>query len=570
MLRKAAAWSKPTLGEAWREAVAEAGAGSHGPRPLTQYRNDPVGFVVDVLGVKLESIRWASLSHYANHRWDGTVDPLARALEALSRYEWVGVSSGTGTGKTFLMAAAFLWFIAVHDGGIAVTVATKEDQMVKGVWREIGRLFPAFQRHFRTAELTYLRLRMRPGSDAWGGWGITAKPSADATSNTSVQGLHAEYLLILVDEMPGVDQSIITALENTATDPGNVIAGFGNPDNDTDPLAKFSRKTGVDAIRISGLDHPNVVTGRTLVPGAVSRESIAKRATDYGEDSPMFRSRVRGIAPKQAADALIHRVWVDAAIERGRQWVASKALAGYPVAFGVDPSNSDGGDEAAVAKFLGPLCAVVRSAPCPNANDLGAAVLLEAQAEGAAPDCIGVDSIGVGAGTVNEMRRMLGGQASPVPLNSGAKASIRAAKAGEQDGWQADVNLFANLRAQMYWQLREDARQGRIGLPDDPQLIEELIMPVYEVRNGKVLIEPKDDIKRRLGRSPNKADAVVYANWVRPRTKPAPVVPNAKDRHLGLTTDAQTGKKRPVSVKDLAQRPRFGDADGRWWSEWGK
>lgn len=567
-LRKAP-WSRPTLGEAWRDALEETGSGD-GIRALTEYRSDPVGFVVDVLGVDLRSLRWSENPAYTRHQWDGTRDPLARALEDLSRYEWVAVSSGTGTGKTFLMAAAFLWFIACHEHGIAVTVATKEDQMVKGVWREIGRMFPAFKRRFPTAEMTHLRVRIRPGSDAWAGWGITAKPSADATSNTSVQGLHAEYLLILVDEMPGVDPSIITALENTATDPGNVIAGFGNPDNDTDPLAQFSRKSGVDAIRISGLDHPNVVTGDTVVPGAVSRQSIEKRIADYGLDHPLFRSRVRGIAPAQAADALIHRAWVEAAIERGRQWAQSKALLGYPPAYGVDPSNSDGGDEAAVAKFVGPLCASVRSAPCPDANVLGRNVLVEAQLDGTSPEHIGIDAIGVGAGTVNEMRRILNGQSSPVPLNSGAAPKIRAAKAGEEDGWQADVNLFQNLRAQMYWQFREDVRLGRIGLPNVPALVEELIMPTYSVRNGKVLIEPKDDIKRRLGRSPNSADAVVYANWVRPRTKPKMPLPDAKDRHLGVTTDSTSGKKRPVTVKDLAQRPTFEQQTDRWWGDWGR
>jgi hypothetical protein len=450
-------------------------------------------------------------------------------------------------------------------------VATKEDQMVKGAWREVDRLWAPFQAAFPLAQKSYLRIRMDPErGDAWGAWGITAKPSAGAESNTSVQGLHAENLLILVDEMPGVDQSIITALENTATDPGNVIAGFGNPDHDTDPLAKFGRKAGVLPLRISGLDHPNVVTGRTIVPGAVSRQSIEKRAEDMGVDSAMYKSRVRGIAPEQATDALIHRAWCEQATARWQAWKEAKAVDGYPKAWGVDPSNSDGGDEAAIARFTGPLCEGVVAAPCPNANDLGAMVLLEVQGHNADPKSIGVDSIGVGAGTVNEIRRLLGGVASCTPLNSGAAAVTRAAKAGDGEGWESDANQFLNLRAQMYWQAREDLRRGRLALPNDPQLIEELITPTYEVRNGKVVVEPKADVKRRLGRSPNKADALVYGNWVRPRTRPTPVIEDAKNKHLGWKNDPTTGKKRPVSVRDLAQRPKFGAADGRWWAGWGK
>lgn len=567
---KPAPWAAMSLADAWHEAIAETDPASQdrGPEPLTQYQADPVGFCVEVLGVRPETLTW-SANGYDGHRWDGSRDPLRQALECLSRYEWVAVSSGTGTGKTFVMAAALLWWIGTRREGIAVTVATKEDQMVKGVWREVGRLFPAFQRRFPSAELTHLRIRMHPDlADAWAAWGITAKPSATGESNTSVQGLHAAQLLILVDEMPGVDPSIITALEQTATDPGNVIAGFGNPDYDTDPLAKFGRQSGVTPIRISGLDHPNVVTGQTVVPGAVSRQSVAKRRADHGEDSRLFKSRVRGIAPEQAADALIHRQWVEAAVARGRQWAADKSRAKHPWAVGADPANSDAGDEAATAWFQGAHCVEIESAPCPDANSYGVQVWLKAQTRGIADgQLLGVDGIGVGAGTVNRLREM---GVAVAALNSGGKPSSRVTKGEDGKGVAYDANQFLNLRAQMYWQAREDLQYGRVGVPDDPQLIEELVTPTYEVRNGKVVIEPKDDVKRRLGRSPNKADAFVYGNWVRPRTVPATPLPaDAEARDWGLRKDPYTGRVEPTRLTDVLRPPPAHDPE-RFWKDWGR
>jgi phage terminase large subunit len=573
---KPAPWAGQSLADVWREEVALAAtADSATIQPLTRYATDPVGFLVDKLGITRESLVWSANSEYATHDWDGAKDPLVQAMEAVARCEWVAISSGTGTGKTFLMAALILWHCACFRDSIAVTVATKEDQLEKGVWREVARLWPAFSKLFPQAELTHLRLRMDPPrGDAWGAWGVTSKVGASEQSATGVQGLHAPRLLILCDEMPGIPMPIITALVNTATDPGNVIAGFGNPDNETDPLAKFGRMKRVRAIRVSALDHPNVVTGRSIVPGAVSRGSIQMRADEYGVESPLYGSRVQGIAPAQAQDALIHRVWCEAAVTRAALWAQHKTLEGYPIAYGVDPSNSDGGDEAAVVRMLGPSVTMIRSKPCPDANALGLEVFLLAQAEGVVPEAVGVDSIGVGAGTVNESRRLYEGRARFTPLNGGASAVVRAQKGKDGEGWTADANVFLNLRAQMYWQLREDLRKGLVGLPDDPALIEELIMPTYEVRSGKIVVEPKADIKARLGRSPNRADAVVYANWVRPRTKaPEGLPPDAANKHLGLTRDATTGKPRVKRLDDMVKHPGRPSAvpeSGRWWEHWGR
>jgi len=81
---------------------------------------------------------------------------------------------------------------------------------------------------------------------------------------------------------------------------------------------------------------------------------------------------------------------------------------------------------------------------------------------------------------------------------------------------------FVSLRAQMYYQLRLDLvnKQIRINLGDNPRLkkklIEQLIIVKYTVTDKHIKIEPKEEIKKRMGgESPNIADAFVYWNWVR-------------------------------------------------------
>jgi hypothetical protein len=574
---KPAPWSVPSLAGAFAEALEEsdpARSDAKRTKPMVQYQRDPIGFLTDVLGIDPLTLEWSASPEYLAHEWDGTVDPLIAALHAVAEGKWVAVASGTGTGKTFLMAALAYWHLASFEDSVTVTIATKEDQMEKGVWREMGRMWPSFHAHFPDAELTHLRIRMDSArGDAWAAWAVTAKVGANEQSATGVQGLHAKRLLALVDEMPGVPPPIVTALVNTATDDGNIIAGFGNPDYQHDPLGTFAKLSRVTAIRISALDHPNVVTGRSLVPGAVSRGSIAMRRQQLGEDSPLYQSRVRGIAPDQASNALIHREWIDQAVVRHGKWPMSDGFDRWPVAYGVDPSNSDGGDKAARARMQGPVLTNIEAFPCPDANVLGAQTYAMARREGVQARYIGVDAIGVGAGTVNEIRRLAAPQGEfCAALNAGASPVSRSAKGADGSGTFYDANLFLNLRAQMHWQLREDLRQGLVALPYDPELIEELVAPTYEVRSGKVVIEPKADVKLRIGRSPNKADAFVMANWVRPRTVPLPVPPaDMEHRHLGWKLDA-FGKRVPKTTGDVVREqqgvPR--ETDDKWWKDWGR
>jgi hypothetical protein len=80
-----------------------------------------------------------------------------------------------------------------------------------------------------------------------------------------------------------------------------------------------------------------------------------------------------------------------------------------------------------------------------------------------------------------------------------------------------DVELFNNLRSQMWWQLRDDLQHGRVALVEDDELFNDLTSVTWKTQGGKIVVESKEDQKKRLGRSPNKGDAAVYWNWVRAR-----------------------------------------------------
>jgi hypothetical protein len=111
---------------------------------------------------------------------------------------------------------------------------------------------------------------------------------------------------------------------------------------------------------------------------------------------------------------------------------------------------------------------------------------------GMRPTEILVDVIGLGAGVVDRLREL------NLPVRG-----INVAELPALDG-----HRFSRLRDELWWKAREWFEQRDCTIPNDEALVDELCGPLYTVTSaGKIQIEPKAHMKRRLGRSPDKADA---------------------------------------------------------------
>lgn len=291
------------LPEERQELDAHLVALADAPRPDIAYQHDPVGWMRDRLGIPERMVKWSLHPEYAGHRWDGTPDPLARMCEAIAAGQDCGVESATGTGKTFLAAAIVLWFVACFEDALVVTTAPKEGQLTTQLWKEIGRAWGKFSAAYPWASKVTLRIRMKEGSgeqETWAILGYACAVGSVEDSATKAQGFHAAHMLIVTEETPGIDPAVMTAFKNTCTGDHNVRLALGNPDHPRDSLHRFCQEKDVVAIRVSAYDHPNVVCGREVIPGAVGRKSVASKLEDYkGETHPMFKSRVRGICPEE-------------------------------------------------------------------------------------------------------------------------------------------------------------------------------------------------------------------------------------------------------------------------------
>lgn len=124
-------------------------------------------------------------------------------------------------------------------------------------------------------------------------------------------------------------------------------------------------------------------------------------------------------------------------------------------------------------------------------------------------DRVNVDVVGLGAGVVDSCRRA---GFNVQEVQSGGKAIQRGIDQTDGAG-DSSVYRFHNLRSQLWWEYREAVRLGNTCFDvEDHRLVEDLTAPRYSVSGEKVIkVESKDEIRKRIGRSTDAGDAVVYA-----------------------------------------------------------
>ncbi len=272
-----------------------------------------------------------------------------------------------------------------------------------------------------------------------------------------------------------------------------------------DPDGKDLEVDGKDDIREFG-GTAYLPKSRTFIPASLSDNPFL---IDTGYQSTLdalpepMRSAIRDgnfMAAREDAEwQVIPTNWVLQANERWKKGKGDSAM----TALGLDIARG-GRDETVLAPRYGLWFDHLICVPGSQTPDGPSVVGLVVQhvRDGAS---INLDAIGVGSSVQDHIKAT---GLEHVPINSASKSTRNT----------MDGNFsFLNKRSEMWWALREalDPDYGiEISLPPDPALQADLTTPHYEVRPGeipKIYVESKKDIKKRLGRSPDKGDAVVYA-----------------------------------------------------------
>jgi hypothetical protein len=202
---------------------------------------------------------------------------------------------------------------------------------------------------------------------------------------------------------------------------------------------------------------------------------------------------------------VIPTAWVRAAQERWRK--RSKPTTPMTT-LGVDVARG-GKDETTLAPRYGNYIAelIVRpGADTPDGDSIAVLVLPVI----APTTQVQIDVISVGSSPYDALKKLIGARAVPMNASEGSDAMDAPKVLG-----------FVNQRAEWWWRTREslDPRSGQdVALPPDPQLFSDLCAPRWKLAARGIQIESKDEIKKRIHRSPDRGDAVVMA--IAPKTIP--------------------------------------------------
>ena len=224
-------------------------------------------------------------------------------------------------------------------------------------------------------------------------------------------------------------------------------------------------------------------------PRLITPQWVSDRYKAWGESSAPYQVRVMGNFPQQGEDTLIPLLWIELAMER---WEDTPE--GQPVQLGVDVA-AFGSDKTVIAVRKGQKVTALNVYSQKNTRETAGLVRHHAQENETRK--VAVDEIGIGRGVVDSLEE---DGFNDVGVNVAERAS--------------DPERYHNLRAELWYTFREllDPDKDPIALPPDDELLSELASVKYKVdARGAIQIESKEDMKKRLGHSPDRADAVVLA-----------------------------------------------------------
>ncbi len=436
-------------------------------------QSDPVWWSLNVLGVNL----WPKQSEI---------------IEAVRDHKRVSVRSSDGVGKSFTASVVALWYLYNFPPATVITTAPTFRQVESILWREIagrvsGSLYPL------GGKLTSTGLEL---SDKWFALGL----STDQPER--FQGFHNEHVLVIVDEASGVSEEVFQAVENPLAAGDTKELLIGNPTQVNGAFYRSFQSPNYKCFHISSFDSPNFTTlGITEqdyltgewkakatslpFPALVSPSWVNEQLQEYGLGSYNYQVHVKGDFPEAGVNNLFKLSEVEAAMRRVVVPEGEKVAS-------VDVARM-GDDETVYLVRQGNKVLKVESWSHQDTQYTAGRVARYLRED--KPSVTRVDVIGVGGGVADALK------------TEGFK--VQMVNVGEP---ALDKEKYLNRRAELYWLLSRKFFEGTISLPENRKLSGQLCDIQYTYnQKGQLIIESKEDAKKRGSRSPDIADALMMA-----------------------------------------------------------
>ncbi|OPZ49341.1 MAG: hypothetical protein BWY95_00134 [Bacteroidetes bacterium ADurb.BinA104] len=443
-------------------------------------------------------------------------------LYAVQTQSRVAVASGTARGKDYVAAVAALCFMYLTPrfNDKNELIANTKVALTAPTGRQVANImYPEIVRLYNKAGCFPGRLVAFDIRTEYDEWFLTGF-KADEHRHEAWSGFHAVNTMFVVTEASGIDDGTFSAIEGNLQANSKLLIVF-NPNRMIGYAAKAMFSPRFKSFRLDDLNAPNVLQKRQVYAGQVDYEWVKDkveawctpiRQEDFSEEkgdfkwegglyrpNDTFRVKVRGMFPEVSEDALIPYLWIEMANKR---WEAQKNenRTGYRK-IGVDIAGMGRDSTVFVHRFDDFVTQIDMFQSGGEADHMKSAGRLMQYSKGKVEYLI--DTIGEGAGVYSRL------------IELGMLTKAFSCKASHSAKGLTDLTgeySFANMRAYMFWALRDWLNpqfNSKACLPPNQLLTQELIEIQYQVQsNGSIIIEAKEKIKERLGRSPDISDAL--------------------------------------------------------------
>lgn len=419
---------------------------------------------------------------------------------ALAAERRVSVVGPHGIGKTGTDANIILWFAYTRErAGIdwkVITTAGAWRQLQRYLWPEIHKWSRSLKNPPRRDELLNMELKLH--------YGQAFAVASDDPAN--IEGAHADEILYVIDEAKAVIPDTWDAIEGAMSAGNAYCLANSTPGKAEGRLFDIhSKKPGFEDWKTI-----HVKLEDAIEAGRIRPEWAEQRARQWGKTSPVYLNRVLGEFSTTDSDGVIPLDWLEAANDRWNDLQADGRLEASPLtAVAADVATEEGIDKTIIVNRHGDVLTVIDTLPHVDTMKTARKVKIildtkQSSSKSAKMKPIAViDAIGVGTGVVDTLRE----QGIKVDAFMGSNKALFKDKTGEL--------TFLNRRAEAWWHLRDllnPAFGATVAIPDNPTLTGDLVAPRWDqTPSGAIKIEDKDDIRKRLGRSPDEGDAVTMA-----------------------------------------------------------
>ena len=387
----------------------------------------------------------------------------------------IAIKSGHGSGKSTLMSWIILWALSFKEDCKVPMTAPSAPQLTEILIPEVRKWWNSLPPILKDRIVVQTEKVVNVETDAFAIARTARRENPDA-----LQGFHATNLYFLIDEASGVPIAIYEVVEGALTGEHSFAMLTGNPTKTDGYFYDAFHKNAWQWTRF---------TFNTEESENVSKEAIEQYRRKYGEDSDVYRVRVLGEFPRATSNAVFTVAEIEDAIARPLNEVDTSGAE----VWALDVAD-EGDDTSVLVKRKGKHFHSIRRFRNFNQEQLKGMLLLEYSKAKIKPKYIFVDAVGVGAGLVSACHNV------GLDMVIGVKASYNA----------IEKEIYYRKRAEWFFKLKYILPDAKI--PNDDEMVGELgSITYYYTEKQEMAITKKREIKNKLGRSPDVADAMAMS-----------------------------------------------------------